>query len=123
MSGNRKQFEGPVIRWETGHPPHRTFGEWHEDPWAPPEDKARRRAARNRRWVASLTERDWVRLAALADTAATGRPTVRLDDLDAPIVVGVYPIDQSHGPNGARFGTLRGCVLMAWPKEHRPARR
>ena len=106
----------PPVRWETGHPPWRTFGEWHEDPWADPADKALRRAERHARWIASISDRDWQRLADLADYAVAGNPNVRLDDLDACIAIGVHPIGERHGGNGERFGTLRGCVLMAWPK-------
>lgn len=111
----------PEVIWKTGHPPHRTFGEWHEDPWADPEDKARRRHERHARWIASISERDWRRLAALADRRAAGVSTVRLDDLDASIAIGVHPIGASHPPNGERFGVLRGCILLAWRKEPRRA--
>lgn len=108
------------VRWETGHPPWRTFGEWHEDPWAPPEDKARRRRERHARWIASISERDWTRLATLADRAMAGDGSIRLDDLDASIAIGVYPADARHMPNGERFGTLRGCALVAWRKGRPP---
>jgi hypothetical protein len=111
----------PAIRWETGYPPHRTFGEWHEDPWANPEDKARRRRERHARWIASISDRDWHRLADLADQALGKISVERLDDLDATIAIGVHAITESHPPNGERFGVLRGCMLLAWPKD--PGRR
>ncbi len=111
----------PPVIWETGHPPHRTFGEWHEDPWADPADKLRRRRERHAHWIASITDRDWARLSELADQAMAGCISARLDDLDAPIAIGVYPAAEKHPPRGERFGTLRGCVLVAWRKA-RPAR-
>ena len=109
----------PSFRWETGQPPHRTFGDWHEDPWASPEDKAARRRERHARWIASISDRDWQRLAELADKAVAGQPAARLDDLDAIIAIGVHPVAASHPPNGERLGTLRGCMLLAWRKNPR----
>jgi hypothetical protein len=111
--------ETPMIRWETGYPPHRTFGEWHEDPWADPADIQRRKVERHKRWIASISESDWKRLADLADRSMAGEGTTRLDNLDSHIAIGAYPETMSHPPNGERFGTLRGCTLMAWPKATR----
>jgi hypothetical protein len=102
-------------RWETGTG-HRTFGEWHEDPWADPADKARRKRERHQRWIASISDRDWERLARRADAVTAGGSFARMDDLDARIAIGVYDARAGHLPNGERFGILRGCVLMAWRK-------
>jgi hypothetical protein len=109
------------VRWATGQPPHREFGEWSEDPWADPADKARRRRERHRRWIASLTPRDWERLAAAADRVMAGELLTRFDDLDAPIAVLVWDPRESHAPSGERVGTLRGCELLAFRKA-RPQR-
>lgn len=94
--------------------PFRAWSDWNADPWALPHVTAARRKERNARWVASLSDRDWERLARLADTS-DGIVPAALADLDAPIRVGVMPLGQSH--SGERFGTLRGMQLVAWPKE------
>jgi hypothetical protein len=39
-------------------------------------------------------------LVELADRATAVWLAVRLDDLDAPIAVGVHPLNGSHPPNG-----------------------
>jgi hypothetical protein len=109
------------VRWETGQPPWRTFGEWHEDPWADPADKERRRREDHARWLASISERDWRRLTAAAERTLAGERLCRFDDLDAPIAIGLCHPLESHPPNGERFGELNGCVLMAWRKA-RPRR-
>ena len=82
-------------------------------PKTPEEGRARRRE-RHRRWIASLSERDWDRLARAADETMAGRRRSRFDDLDAPIAVGVVDPRERQQPNGERFGVLRGCILMAW---------
>ncbi len=94
----------------------RRHDDWFEDPWAAPNVRERRKAERHRRWIASLTDRDWARLAERADQVNAGQNFARFDDLDAPIAVGIYDPKAGHLPNGERFGTLRGCVLMAWQK-------
>ncbi len=78
--------------------------------------RQRRKVERQQRWIASLSDRDWARLAERAEQVNTGQNLARFDDLDAPIAVGVYDPKAGHLPNGERFGTLRGCVLMAWAK-------
>lgn len=100
------------------HPssPFRTFNDWIEDPWGDPAEKRRRRAARNRRWTASLSDRDFERLAAAAGQVSPLQPGIVFADLDAPIRVGVAHPDSARHFNGERFGALRGMVLMAWPK-------
>lgn len=79
-----------------------------------PEEARARRRERRQRWIDSLSERDWDRLARAADETLAGRPRARFDDLDAPIAVGVVDPRTNHQPNGERFGMLRGCILMAW---------
>jgi hypothetical protein len=107
----------PLVRWETGYPPWRTFGECHEDPWAAPADKARRRGERHTRWIASISERDWTRLAERADLVLAGGIFARIEDLDAPIAIYVAHPNERHRPNGERFGTLKGCILLAFRKD------
>jgi hypothetical protein len=110
----------PPVRWETGYPPWRTFGEWHEDPWADPADKQRRREERHARWLASISDRDWRRLAKAAEDELAGKSRPRFDDLDAPIAIGVVNLASERMPNGERFGELNGCALFAWRKGRRP---
>jgi hypothetical protein len=110
------------ITWATGHPPHRTFNDWVEDPWAAPADKARRRRERHARWVVSISERDLQRISDLVDQVTDGHLPARLDDLDASIAVGVRPPNAGGGTTGEKFGTLRGVDLLAWPKARRPRR-
>lgn len=107
----------PPARWETGVGPFRSFDDWTEDPWAPREDVERRRRDRHKRWIASISERDWARLAERADQVLTGRNFARFEDLDAPIAIGVVDPRQRWMPNGERFGMLKGCILMAWRKD------
>jgi hypothetical protein len=94
----------------------RTHNDWHEDPWAAPAVKARRRRERHARWIASISDRDWKRLAARADVVLAGARLARFDDLDAPIAVYVAHPGDTHLPNGERFGELRGCPLLAFRK-------
>jgi len=82
-----------------------------------PEERDARRRERHRRWIAALTDRDWTRLRLMADEVLSGQKHSRIEDLDAPIHVGVYSPTKAHLPNGERFGTLRGCILMAWDKD------
>ena len=96
--------------------PFRRQNDWFEDPWAAPHVRHRRKFERQRRWIASISDRDWVRLAERADQVAAGRSFARFEDLDAPIAIGVYDSRASHLPNGERFETLRGGILMAWPR-------
>ncbi|MDE2488810.1 MAG: hypothetical protein KGO51_15570, partial [Alphaproteobacteria bacterium] len=49
-----------------------------------PEERQQRRRARHRRWISSLSERDWARLARQADLVASGQAQARIEDLDAP---------------------------------------
>jgi len=108
------------VIWETGVG-HRTFNDWVEDPWAPPEDKARRRRERHARWIASISARDWDRISALVDQVTGISSPARLDDLDACIAIGVRAPDARGGTSGQVFGSMRGVQLLAWPKA-RPAR-
>jgi hypothetical protein len=94
----------------------RRHNDWFEDPWAAPHVKARRRVERHRRWIASISDRDWTRLAERADQVLAGRDFARFDDLDAPIAIAVCDARKRHMPNGERFGELRGCVLLAFAK-------
>jgi len=82
-----------------------------------PEEREARRRERHRRWIAALSDRDWTRLRFVADEVLSGREHRRIEGLDAPIYIGVYGPTKAHLPNGERFGTLRGCVLMAWEKD------
>ena len=68
------------------------------------------------RWIASISAADWERQAAVADLVLAGESCARLDDLDASIAIGVFDLDRDREPNGERFGRLKGCILMAWPK-------
>lgn len=81
------------------------------------EEREARRRERHKRWIASLSDRDWDRLAAMADSVLAGQRFARVADLDAPIYVGVIDPEEKHPPNGERFGKLRGAVLMGWDQE------
>jgi hypothetical protein len=78
--------------------------------------RARRKIERRRRWIAGTSERDWVRLAERAEQVLAGGAFARMGDLDAPIAIAVCDLRERHLPNGERFGTLKGCVLLAFPK-------
>lgn len=109
------------VVWETGQPPHRTFNDWIEDPWAAPADQARRRRERHARWIASISARDWERLSALVDQVTDVYNPARLDDLDADIAIGACSPGAEHRFSGQVFGRLRGYPLLAWPKARKPA--
>ena len=85
-----------------------------------PVERRRQKVERHRRWIASLTECDWERLACAADETLAANDRVRgvcrarIDDLDASIAVAVIDPGEAHPPRGERFGVLRGCILMAW---------
>ena len=79
-----------------------------------PEQREVIHRARHRRWIASLTDRDWERLARRADETLAGARFAKIGDLDAPIAVYVAHPKDTHLPNGERFGVLRGCPLLAW---------
>ena len=89
--------------------------------WSPPlreeptpvQTEARRRAC-HRRWIDSLTARDWERLARRSDETLAGGRFAKIGDLDAAIAVYVAHPQDKHLPNGERFGVLRGCPLLAW---------
>lgn len=106
-------------------PPHpsshlRETTEWAFDPWGSAEARRAWDHARKRRWIASLTARDWDRLAAAADQAradlARGRSGGSINDLDAPIRVGLCVPEEVCRFSGVKFGELRGFALLAWPK-------
>lgn len=75
--------------------PLRAWNDWQEDPWAPPEVKAQRRRERHARWIASLSDRDWERLAVLVDQVDGASGPAALNDLDAPIRVGAAHPDEA----------------------------
>jgi hypothetical protein len=103
------------------HPdsPFRRVSEWSDDPWALPEDRERRRVERHRRWIASITPRDWERIATAAAGVSRRTPMIPLNDLEASIRIGICPPEDVHLYNGQRFGTSRGLALVAWPKDRR----
>lgn len=91
------------------------YNDWFECPFSPPEVQARRKRERHARWIASISERDWTRLAERARLVMAGQQFARFDDLDAPIAIAVVGPEE-RAPNGERFGELSGCVLMAFQK-------
>lgn len=93
----------------------RLHSDWFQDPWAAPEVQERRKRERQARWIASISERDWKRLAERADQVTAGKAFARFTDLDAVIDIAVVG-PRERPPNGERFGELRGCVLMAFRK-------
>lgn len=96
----------PDLRWHN---------DWFRDPYSSPEVQERRKRERQARWIASISERDWDRLAERAAAVMAGARIGRFDDLDAPIAIAViHPAEKM--PNGERFGVLGGCVLMAFQK-------
>lgn len=104
------------VTWATGQPPHRTFNDWVEDPWADDADRARRRRERHARWIAGISERDWTRLSDLVDQVTPVSSPARLDDLDAAVAIGTCAPGDETRFSGEMFGRLRGHPLLAWPK-------
>ena len=95
--------------------PFRTVTDWLGDPWATAEEKLAWDRDRKARWIASLTEADWVRISETVDGMVSHLPLVALNDLEAPIRVGVLEPGFPVG-SGVKFGTFRGFVLVAWAK-------
>lgn len=95
---------------------YRMHNDWQEDPWASPEVKARRKRERHARWIASLSERDWTRLRERAELVLQGQKFARFSDLDAGFDVFVADPGDTHPPNGERFGTLAGAILLAFQR-------
>jgi hypothetical protein len=118
--GDRMRPPGPDEVWEPGTAPFdshfRRHNDWFEDPWAAPEVKARRKRERHARWTASISEHDWVRLRDRAGLVLGGQSFARFMDLDAVIDVAVCHL-RDRLPNGDQFGELRGCPLLAFPKQ------
>lgn len=92
------------------------YNDWFECPYSPPEVRAGRKRERHARWIASITARDWERLAERGAAVMAGEHFARFDDLDAPIAIYVGHPGDTHPPNGERFGTLSGTILMAFQK-------
>ena len=86
-----------------------------------PEERERQRKERVRRWIASLTERDWARIQAEAEALSVNNHPAAIADLDAPIrVQSVWP-GEERWSNGERFGVLKRkdgseVVLLGWEK-------
>lgn len=75
------------------------------------------RRERHKRWIASLSERDWARIAELAERVTPRSWPARLEDLDAPgIAVACWPADQPAGTSGERIGRLRDgkVAVLVW---------
>lgn len=82
-----------------------------------PEQREAERRERHARWRASLTERDWARITALARHVTPTYTPQRLDDLDAPgIAVGVCLAGFESRTSGERIGTVRGgqVAVLVW---------
>lgn len=86
------------------------------DPWGTKEERRAWRNERNRRWISQISDRDWERIDALIDQVTPHYNPAALDDLDAPIRIGVAPEQDALRYSGEVFGRMRGCVLMGWPK-------
>ena len=74
---------------------------------------------RHKRWLALLTEGDWLRIRALAKQVRPGYSPARLDDLDATtLAAGVCAVGDEHLFSGERVGTVRdGTVaVLIWEK-------
>lgn len=63
-----------------------------------------------------LTDRDWVRLGELADTIKDGKVGASLDDLDAPLRVGLCELGWESRFSGERIGELRGFAVIVWER-------
>lgn len=90
-------------------------------PWMSrtPEQREAERRERHKRWLSSLTDRDWARLSALADQVTPGFCPARIEDLDAPgIAVGVCLSGREGYTSGERIGSLRGgaVAVLVWVK-------
>ena len=88
--------------------------------WSPPlrervtpKQREARRHTRHRRWITSLTDREWERLAQPADETLAGGRFAKIGDLDGRVAVYVAHPNDTHLSNGERFGVLRGCPLLA----------
>jgi hypothetical protein len=87
--------------------------ELYGDPWQTPEEREERTRKRHAYWLSILTDRDWARIAELAE----GPPAARLEDLDAPgIAVGVCELGWETRLSGERIGTIRGKAVLVWLK-------
>jgi hypothetical protein len=83
------------------------------------QDLDRARRERHARWKASLSDRDWARILALAKEVTPLYVPARLDDLDAPgIAVGVCPVGHETRTSGERIGTVRAgqVAVLVWEK-------
>jgi hypothetical protein len=86
-------------------------------PWLSPIDQAQRQRRRHAYWKSLLTDRDWARIASLADRVTPIRGVARLEDLDAKgIAVGACLIGEETRFSGERIGTIRGKAVLVWMK-------
>jgi len=86
-------------------------------PWQTWEERERRRRRRHAHWRSLLTDRDWTRIAELADQVTDIYTPARLDDLDPKsLAVGCCRVGEETRFNGERIGVIRGKAVLVWPK-------
>ncbi|MDP2214983.1 hypothetical protein [Phenylobacterium sp.] len=75
----------------------------------------------HRRWLSGfeLSPRDWRRVRVLAERAAAGETSARIEDLDSPWAVGVVPARDRRYYSGQLLGTIAGQAVLAWRKTAR----
>lgn len=87
-------------------------------PWQTPEEREARRKVRHARWLASLTDADWLKLGEAADRVSVSCPGIPVDGLDAPLRALVCEVGWEVHFNGERIGTLKGgkVAVLVWAK-------
>lgn len=96
--------------------PFRQITDWLFDPWASEEERSAWEAARQAKWLRSLSKRDKLRIVEASKRLTSLQPGDCFDDLDAPIRVAVELKSHAKYTSGAVFKEFNGCVLKAFRK-------
>jgi hypothetical protein len=96
---------------------HTSRDDLYGSPWETPEEREHRQRRRHAYWRSILSDRDWARIAAIADQVTPIRGVARLEDLDARgIAVGACLVGEETRFSGERIGVIRGKAVLVWMK-------
>lgn len=92
----------------------RTPSDWIGDPWASPEERRAWDQARKRKFISSISDRDWKRLGELAGKVGGSVMLIALDNADCPYKVAVCEMGSAGRFAGVKIGELRGAEVLVF---------